>query len=121
MLRHGGADSRQRGAIRPLSRVGELSGDLNLAEEPVRAEHRRQRGPKDLDRDVTVMLPVLGEEDMRHAPVAELALDRVVVGEGRLQPGERIGHAVPAQRGRGALSFWHCLWHCSEAPRGPAQ
>src|SRR5258708_32547986 len=65
--------------------------DLDLGEEPVRAEHRAQLGPQHLERDLALVLEVLGEVDRRHAARAELALDAVAVAQsGRETCG--IGH-----------------------------
>ena len=58
---------------------------LDLAEEPLGADHRGQLGPQHLDRDLAPVLEVLGEVDGGHAALAELALDPVAVGEGGTQ------------------------------------
>ena len=80
-------------------RVCETSGDLDLAEKPLRPESGRELGFQDLDGDFAMVLPVLGEVDRRHPAAAEFALDRVPVGECSLQTGDQIGQA--ATRGRG--------------------
>ena len=59
----------------------ECRGDLDLAQEPVDAEHGGQVGLEDLERDLAVVLEVVGEVDGRHAPLAQLPLDAVAVGE----------------------------------------
>ena len=79
--------------------VVEASGNLDLSEEPLRAERAGELGLQHLDGDETMVLPVLGEVDGCHPPVAELALDRVPVGEGSLQTGEQIGQARARRRG----------------------
>ena len=61
-------------------RVGELSRDLDLAEEPLAADHCSELGPQHLYCHGAVMLPVLGVKHDSHAPVAELALDGVAFG-----------------------------------------
>ena len=61
-------------------------------EEPLGAEHGGELGPEHLERDLAVVLEVLGEVDGRHAALAELALDAVAVGQGSLQSGYRFGH-----------------------------
>ena len=75
-------------------------GDLDLAGEPLGAERGGQLGAQDLHRHLAVVLQVLGEVDRGHAALAELALDAVAVGEGRLQSGHRLGHRW-ALRGSG--------------------
>ena len=77
----------------------EPGGDLDLAGEPVGAERGGQLGAQHLDRHLAVVLQVLGEVDGGHAALAELALDAVAVGEGRLQSGYRLGH-------RGLWMWW---------------
>ena len=67
---------------------------LDLDHEPLGAEHRGEFGLEDLDRDLAVVLEVLGEVDRRHAAGAELALDAVAVGQSSGEPGRGIGHSV---------------------------
>ena len=64
-------------------RVLEVGGGLDLAQEPLGADDRGQLGPQHLDRDLAVVLEVLGEVDGGHAALAELALEAVAVGTGR--------------------------------------
>ncbi len=71
--------------------VGEPGRGLDLAQEPLGAEGRRELGAQHLDGDGAVMLQVLGEVDRRHPAPTELALDRVAVGEGGLQTSEQVG------------------------------
>ena len=61
-------------------RVGELSRDLDLAEEPLAADHCSELGPQHLYCYGAVMLPVLGVKHDSHAPVAELTLDGIAFG-----------------------------------------
>ena len=56
-------------------------GGLDLHHEPLGAEHGGEFGLEDLERDLAVVLQVLGEVHGRHAALAELALDAVAVGE----------------------------------------
>ena len=72
--------------------VLEPGGDLDLAGEPLGAERGGQLGAQDLHRHLAVVLQVLGEIHGRHAALAELALDAVAGGEGRLQSGDQLGH-----------------------------
>src|SRR3990172_1952540 len=75
--------------------VGESSCDLDLPQEPLRAQQGRELGLQNLDRDLAVVLEVLGEVDSSHASAAELALKPVAVGQRGLETIERsgIGHA----------------------------
>ena len=73
-------------------RVLEPGGEADLALEPLRPQRGRQLGVKDLEGDRPVVADVLGQVDRRHAPAAELPLDRVAAGEGSSQPGSGFGH-----------------------------
>lgn len=55
----------------------EMRGDFYLAEEALGAEHRGELGVKDFDRNVAIVLFVVGEIDGCHSAPAELALDSV--------------------------------------------
>ena len=55
---------------------------LDLAEEPLGADHRGQLGPQHLDGDLAAVLEVVREIDGGHAALAQLALDAVAVGQG---------------------------------------
>ena len=68
-------------------RVSQPSGDLDLAEEPVRPKSGRELGLQDLEGHSAMVLEVSGEVHRRHSPTAELALDRVVPGKGGLHAG----------------------------------
>jgi len=57
--------------------VLEARGDLDLIQEPIRPQRRRQLGPQDFDRDPTIERRVVGEKDDGHPTAADLALDRV--------------------------------------------
>ena len=52
------------------------------AQEPVGAEDGGKLGLEDLERDLAVVLEVLGEVHRGHAALAELTLDAVAVGQG---------------------------------------
>ena len=62
--------------------MGESGGEVDLPEESLGAERRRELRPQDLQRDGAIVLHVAGEVHDRHTPVTELALDRVVISEG---------------------------------------
>ena len=70
----------------------QVGGGLDLGEEPLGAEDGGELGVQHLERDLAVVLEVVGEVHRRHAARAELALDAVAVGE---RGGERqgVGHA----------------------------
>src|SRR3972149_4401094 len=74
--------------------VGESSCDLDLPQEPLRAQQGRELGLQNLDRDLAVVLEVLGEVDSSHASAAEFTLDAVAVRQGSPQTIERpeFGH-----------------------------
>ena len=74
--------------------VLEGRGDLDLAEEPLAAEHGRQLGLEQLDGDGAAVLQVLGEEDDRHPAVAELPLDPVSIAERRPELLEEVHGAA---------------------------
>ena len=60
----------------------QLGGGLDFREEPLAADHGGELGAQHLERDLAVVLEVLGQVDGGHAARAELALDAVAVGEG---------------------------------------
>ena len=62
---------------------------LDLAQEALGADDGGELGAEDLDRDLAVVLQVLGEVDRGHAALADLPLDAVAVAEGG---GERVRH-----------------------------
>ena len=69
----------------------ELGDDVDLAEEPLGAQRRGELGPQDLERDLAVVLEVVGEVDGGHAALAELALDAVAAAEGGTQSFQGCG------------------------------
>jgi hypothetical protein len=76
-------------------RVLQVGGGLDLGEEPLGADHGGQLGPEHLDRDLAVVLQVVGEVHRGHATRAQLAVEAVAVGEGG---GERGGYVAHARR-----------------------
>ena len=68
---------------------------LDLAQEPLGADHGGELGLEDLDGDLAVVLEVLGEVDRGHAARAELALDAVAVGKSCCKVGPGVGHRRP--------------------------
>ena len=59
----------------------QVGDGLDLAQEPLGADHRGELGAQDLDGDLAVVLEVLGQVHRGHAALAQLALDAVAVGE----------------------------------------
>ena len=75
--------------------MGELRGDLDLAQEPLGPERRGNLGAEHLEGDAALVAEVPGEVDRGHPAAAELALDRVAIRQGRLQAGEHVRHVRP--------------------------
>src|SRR2546427_1078755 len=73
-------------------RMGEPSGDLDLAQEALGPDGGSKLRAQDLERNGPVMANVVGEIDRRHSPAAEFALDRVTPGEGDLKAGQLVCH-----------------------------
>ena len=63
---------------------------MDLAEEPLRAEHRGQLGFQNLDRDLALMLDVVCEIHRRHPTGAYLTLDPIAVGESNFKAVEEL-------------------------------
>ncbi len=61
--------------------VLQVGDGLDLTQEPLGADDGRELGAQHLDGDLAVVLEVVGEVDGGHAALAELALDRVAVGQ----------------------------------------
>ena len=70
----------------------QVGGGLDLGEEALGADDGGELGPQHLDRDLAVVLEVVGEVDRGHAALAQLALKAVAVGEGGGEAGENVGH-----------------------------
>ncbi len=93
------ADAMNRDDVR----VREAGGRAGLAHEPLtRLRCRCQVRREDLDGHVAIELHVAREVDHSHTASAELALERVFTGEGRLQVEELGGgmrHLMKIARG----------------------
>ncbi len=87
------AVDRAGGQHRQDVRMLKAGGDLDLADEAVGPEDRRQLGIEHLDRDRTVVPEVLGEEHRRRAAAAQLSFDQKGVGQGGPEALEEFGHA----------------------------
>ena len=57
---------------------------------------------KDLEGDGSIVPEVLRQEDGRHPPAAELALDRVAIRQSGRELASEVGHQVVP-----ATSFWN--------------
>jgi hypothetical protein len=75
-------------------RVLEVGGRLDLGEEPFGTDHRRQLRLQHLERDLAVVLEVLGQVDRGHPSRTELALDAVAALQGCVQAGGGIGRGL---------------------------
>ena len=75
-------------------RVVQPSGDLDLVQEPGGAHRLGQLGEQHLDRDVTVVLEIVGQEYARHPALAQLALEAVPRGQGVAQSFKKLGHGA---------------------------
>ena len=86
---------------------GNAGGDLDLAQESCGAQPGRDLVAEDLDRDLAMVLHVLGQMDGRHAALPQLSLEAIAVGESGGQAGKGVRHRrqdapevcrVPARR-----------------------
>ena len=75
-------------------RVLEVRGDLDLAEEPLDAEHGAELRIEHLERDVAIVLEVAREIDGRHAAAPDLALENVRGSKGFLELREEVAHQL---------------------------
>ena len=86
-------------------RVLQMGGDPDLTQEALDSEHGGELGAQHLQGDGAIVLQIPGEIHGRHATGADLTLDSVVLGEGRPETFQRIGHGVRRYRpGKGAAS-----------------
>jgi hypothetical protein len=60
----------------------QLGGDRDFPEEPLRPDRRGQLRTKNLDRDLSVVLPVVSQVDGGHPTPAKLTLDLVAITQG---------------------------------------
>ena len=75
-------------------RMLQVGGDLDLLEEPLRADDRGQLGAQHLERHLAAVLEILGEVDRGHATRAQLPLDAVAIGEGVREAGHQGCHGT---------------------------
>ena len=74
--------------------VVQPGGDLDLAQEPGGAHLRGQVGAEHLDRDLALVLEVVGQEDARHPALSQLALEAVPRWRGRRRVVQKLGHGA---------------------------
>ena len=65
--------------------MGELACQVNFSEKSFTAETRRKHRVEHLNRHLALRMTFLGQEHGAHSPTAELALDRIPIGEGCLE------------------------------------
>ena len=74
----------------------QTSCELHLPMEPLGTQRVRELGVQDLERDLTFVLEILGEEDCGHPSAAQLPLEGVP-GQSRLEAAEEFAQS-------------RCLW-----------
>jgi hypothetical protein len=99
----------------------EPGGELDLALEPLGAEGGGELGEEDLEGDRAVVAEILGQVDDGHATAAELALERVAVGEGIAQA-VRYAHGAPCgpRNELAGAGVWRRWISTSSGGRAPA-
>ena len=75
-------------------RVLQRRGGLDLPHEPLGAEDGGELGLQHLERHLAVVLQVLRQVDGGHAPLAQLPLDAVAVGQGGGEAGQGVSQWV---------------------------
>ena len=73
--------------------VAQTRRGLDLALEPPGADLGRQLGAEHLERDLTAVAEVLGQEHHRHAARAQLAMNAIARGQRILKSSEQLGHS----------------------------
>jgi hypothetical protein len=82
-------------------RVLQVRRGLDLGQEALGAHHRGELGLEDLERDLPLVLQVVGQVDRRHAALAEFALDAIATFQGRVQAlAQALAHVKVSQEGR---------------------
>jgi hypothetical protein len=87
-------------------RVSKAGRDLDFAQEPLGAERLGQLRAQDFDRDLAIMLQLVGKDNVGHPTMAQFSVDLVLVGQHSPQAVLQIDHtvfleaeAVPSYRG----------------------
>ncbi len=73
-------------------RVLKVGGELDLGEKALGPDDRGQLRPQQLEGDPAVVPEVMGQIHRGHAAGTDFTLEPVAFGEGRLQPGDELGH-----------------------------
>ncbi len=79
-------------------RMVQACGDGNLPQESLGTECGGEHGIQDLESDGAIMLQVPGEEHGPHSPTPDLALDRVAVGQRRLEVIQQLGDQATPEK-----------------------
>ena len=87
----------------------ELGRDLDLAQEPLGAEGDGELGSQHLERHGAAELAVVGEVDRGHPALAQLALDRVAIGERGGQAGDVVRQKLISTPSRAAIGAWYAM------------
>ena len=81
--------------------MGEPRHDLDLAQEPLGTDRQGDLAVEDLERDLPAMLEIVREEDGRHAPAPQLAVEAIALGQGAREVFGSVGrHRVTLPQGR---------------------
>ena len=83
----------------------EIGRDLDLGQEALGPDHRGQLRLQDLERDLSVVLDVVGEVDGSHPALADVTLDAVPTFQRSVQTGSDVGHGGP--RLTGMVDAWY--------------
>jgi hypothetical protein len=73
-------------------RMAEMRGDVDLAEEAIATDCRRELGVEHLYRDLAIVLPVIGKVHGGHSAAADFPRDVVPVSEDGSQAFEQVNH-----------------------------
>jgi hypothetical protein len=78
---------------------------LDLGQEALGSDDGRQLGLEHLERDLTLVLHVVGQEHRGHAALTEFTLDAVAALEGRVQTGDGVRHQFGTSRFNSSKKF----------------
>jgi hypothetical protein len=76
--------------LRENVRMSQVRFGLDLGQEALGTDDRGQLGLEDLERDLTLVLEVVGQLHGRHSALVELTLDRVAALQTGVQAGDSI-------------------------------
>ena len=72
--------------------VRQVRGRRDLSQEPLGPNDGGQFGLQDLERDLALVLQVVGQVYRGHAALTKLTLYGIAAFEGCVQAGDRVGH-----------------------------